>query len=107
MNNLEQLNLDNINIKDGALLKINGRLIIGNTASIVIELDGGFVSLKIYDTDFLDNILYNVPCYVGGKYLYDDTVQIIALIGKVGNETGIKVVNSCVLNREDYQFLYN
>ncbi|KAF0812568.1 hypothetical protein IGB42_02857 [Andreprevotia sp. IGB-42] len=37
--------------------------------------------LEISDRDFVDRLLDNVPCYVGGKFLYHDQVSIVARAG--------------------------
>ena len=90
--------------KEDRILNISGRLIIGKTA--MLKLDNTSTCLTIYDNNFENWVEDNVPCYVGGKYLYDDAVQIIALVGIIHNEIGIKAIRSCVLNRADEQFTF-
>ena len=90
--------------KEDAILNINGRLLVNNTS--IIKLDNTSTCLTIYDNNFENWVEDNVPCYVGGKYLYDDAVQITALVGIIHDEIGIKAIHSCVLSREAGQFTF-
>ena len=78
--------------KEDAILNINGRLLVNNTS--MIKLDNTSTRLTIYDNNFENWVEDNVPCYVGGKYLYDDAVQITALVGIIHDEIGIKAIHS-------------
>lgn len=90
--------------KEDRILNISGRLIIGKTS--MLKLDNAPIYLTIYDNNFENWVGDNVPCYVGGKYLYDDAVQITALVGIIHDEIGIKAIHSCVLSREEGQFTF-
>lgn len=90
--------------KEDAILNISGRLLISNNS--IIKLDNSSICLTIYDNNFENWIRNYVPCYIGGKYLYDDAVQITALVGIIHNEMGIKAIHSCVLNREEGLFTF-
>ncbi|MBB5020637.1 hypothetical protein HNQ59_003962 [Chitinivorax tropicus] len=66
--------IDSVVVTEGILI------VQEDKATLCIESDEESVCLKISDDDFLDRLLDNVPCYVGGKYLYCDSASIIGSV---------------------------
>ncbi len=59
------------------MIKVKGRLVLSDEESFVEMKDssGNIIFLKVVDRVFLEELIKQIPCYLGGAYLYDDDVE--------------------------------
>ena len=92
---------------DGASVTIDGLLVVaGEFAHIEVSGQVNSVNLSINDPTLIGRLLDEVPCYLGGDYLYRDSVRLVGVIAKVNNGMVISKIESGVLSRDGESFSF-
>jgi hypothetical protein len=90
----------------GRRVDLQGVLTVeGERAYLVLDPGDSKIEVAIRDIGFVDRLLGNVPCYVGGRYLYRDTASLQGTLTVEGSsQIALRDVISVRITREDEEF---
>ena len=95
--------LENLNRYNQSVITINGTLVVEGDASC-LDIEGA--EIRVSDDDFIDKLLDNVPCYVGGKYLYSDAAVIQGTLIVKNGVLHMENIKSVTISREQESFTF-
>ena len=100
---------EDISKLDGVWVALAGELFVSNSSYLEIQGEGRKISLPIDASLILEKRLLaaKISPYMGGPYLYNDTVEIVALMAIGGNgKISISSIESGILSRNGNQYKF-
>jgi len=93
---------------DGKVFSIEGVLIVsGESAYVDISVVGLPTRIPINDATLMERLLNEVPCYLGGEFLYRDSTRLVAMVEvRCDRDVVISKVESGVIFREGEVFAF-
>jgi hypothetical protein len=85
---------------------LDGVLVVeGDESYLIVDPENSKIRVTVRDAGFLNRMLDNVPCYVGGQYLYQDNATLHGTLGIVGeNQLELRDIKSVRVSRETETF---
>lgn len=94
---------------DGMQFSIEGLLFVtSESAYVTISNNGNEMRVPVSDETFIERLLGDVPCYLGGNYLYHDSVRLVGFLSLVkdSNSAAISKVESGLISRDGDEFSF-
>ena len=111
---MDKITVDNVVIsgadKVDSQLRVEGLLVIeGDDCYIVSGRDARQNRIDLYGDDIIDALLDEVPCYIGGDFLYEDEAIVEGVLKNNGSGNGyiLSNIKMIVLYRGDEEFIIN